>query len=407
LGRGVAGFHDTSLRNAYFAFKQVQTSDGKSDKDVVGLHQPPLCPECGSARVWKDGLRYNGNAVIQRCLCRSCGLRFSLSQNNKKENRQTSGCRVCDAETEGSRNLATVEKETPESREDSPTLEYAWKLKKRGLSDVTIEARTYRLRVLVRKGANLYSPDSVETVLATESWTQANKLFFVMAYRSFCKTMDVPWIPVKVRYAPKQPFIPLESEIDQLIAGCGKKTATFLQTLKETGARCGEVAKLKWTDINEQNNTIAINDPEKNSNSRTLKVSSKLIAMLNAMPKNNKFIFSTQVRSISIVFARQRNKLSRTLQNPRIHQIHFHTFRHWKATMEYHRTRDILHVKHLLGHKKLENTEIYTHLIDFQNDEYHVKHAKNLEEESKLLESGFEFVRYSMEDKVAIYRKRK
>jgi hypothetical protein len=75
--------------------------------------------------------------------------------------------------------------------------------------------------------------------------------------------------------------------------------------------------------------------------------------------------------------------------------------------MEYHRTRDILHVKHLLGHKKLENTEIYTHLIDFQNDEYHVKHAKNLEEESKLLESGFEFVRYSMEDKVAIYRKRK
>ena len=228
-----------------------------------------------------------------------------------------------------------------------------------------------------------------------------------MAYKSFCQTMNISWIPVKIKRGSKQPWIPLESEIDQLIAGCGKRTATFLQTLKETGARSGEIAKLKWTDVNEKNSTIAINDPEKNSNSRTLKISSKLIAMLNALPKTGLYVFNIHVTSIRSVFMRQRNKLARTLQNPRIHQIHFHTLRHWKATMEYHRTRDILHVKHLLGHKRLENTEVYTHLIDFESDEYHVSHAKNLEEESKLLETGFEFVRYSQEDKVAIYRKRK
>ena len=63
--------------------------------------------------------------------------------------------------------------------------------------------------------------------------------------------------------------------------------------------------------------------------------------------------------------------------------------------MEYHGTKDILHVKRLLGHKKLENTEIYTHLINFESDEWHVAHAKNLEEETKLIESGFDYVRYS------------
>jgi len=61
----------------------------------------------------------------------------------------------------------------------------------------------------------------------------------------------------------------------------------------------------------------------------------------------------------------------------------------------------------LLGHRKLENTEIYTHLISFESDEWHVAYAKNLKEEEKLIEAGFEYVRYSKKDDVAIYRKRK
>ena len=102
-----------------------------------------------------------------------------------------------------------------------------------------------------------------------------------------------------------------------------------------------------------------------------------------------------------------RNLLAKKLQNPRLRQIHFHTLRHWKATMEYHKTKNIFHVKRLLGHKKLENTEIYTHLIDFESDEWHMATAQSLDEEKKLIEAGFEYVRYSDKDEVAIYRKRK
>jgi hypothetical protein len=50
---------------------------------------------------------------------------------------------------------------------------------------------------------------------------------------------------------------------------------------------------------------------------------------------------------------------------------------------------------------------VYTHLINFESDEWHVAHARNLEEENELIEAGFEYVRYSEKDEVAIYRKPK
>jgi hypothetical protein len=55
----------------------------------------------------------------------------------------------------------------------------------------------------------------------------------------------------------------------------------------------------------------------------------------------------------------------------------------------------------------LENTDFYTRLIDFENDQCHVVHARNLEEENRLIEAGFEYVSCSEKDEVAIYRNRK
>jgi len=52
-----------------------------------------------------------------------------------------------------------------------------------------------------------------------------------------------------------------------------------------------------------------------------------------------------------------------------------------------------LYVKELLGHKELINTLIYTHLVDFSGeDSYSVKVALTIEEFTKLLEQGFEYV---------------
>ena len=205
------------------------------------------------------------------------------------------------------------------------------------------------------------------------------------------------------------PFVPSEQEIDALIAACGKKTSTFLQLLKETGARPGEAFALKWTDIDFEGRIVTINDPEKNSYPRTIKVSGKPLAMINQLPKRNCYIFRANPNSIFRKFARnfykKRLTLASKLQNPRIRRISFKTFRHWKATMEYHRTKDILHVKELLGHVNIQNTLVYTHLVHFENDNFICKTASSLEEATSLIESGFDYV--TEMDDFKIFRKPK
>lgn len=60
---------------------------------------------------------------------------------------------------------------------------------------------------------------------------------------------------------------------------------------------------------------------------------------------------------------------------------------------------------HILGYENIKNTLVYTHLIDFEGDEYHSAVAKSVEEARKLLETGFEYV--CQKDDLMLFRKRK
>jgi integrase len=185
----------------------------------------------------------------------------------------------------------------------------------------------------------------------------------------------------------------LESELDALISAAGKVTSAFLMVAKETGARSGEIAKLRWIDLDTEKNTLSINNPEKNSTSRTLKLSAKTVAMINALPKKYKpYIFNPDPAAHRRVFYNLRRIAAKKLQNPRLKRIHLHSFRHWKGTVEYAKTKDLLWVAHVLGHKSIKNTMIYTHLCDFKSEEHYSATAKTVDEARKLIESGFQYV---------------
>jgi len=377
------------------------------------------CPECQSSKVWKDGLRYVQGNPIQRYICRDCGFRFSDPEfsrkiTNSSYNKQISR-QICVTLAEGAKNLVAVEKTEKKTAGEKiiktdaeikgKLIEYLWYLKKQGYRKSTIEAKVQRLERLFKLGANLFDPESVKETIANDQWRDSYKAALTSAYQSFTEMVGIDWKPPRYKPVQKLPFVPHEREIDALIAGTGRKVATTLQLLKETGMRIGEAWNLEWTDVDKENHTITCT-PEKHGTPRQFKVSSKLIGMLNALPKIDPKVFgNTNLIGHRYNFTKQRSRIAKKLQNPRIKKISFHTLRHWKATMEYHKTKDILHVMQMLGHRQLSSTMVYTHLVKFENNDFHVKTAKTLKEACELAKAGFTF--FTKIDGIQIFRRPK
>ena len=282
---------------------------------------------------------------------------------------------------------------------------HAWHLKKEGYRESTIRSRVSALKGLARV-ATLKDPESVKEAIAKLSVSEGRKELLVYAYAIFSKQQGIVFGSYpRYRRVEKLPFVPLEVELDQLIAGLGKRYAVFLQSLKETGARPGEIWSLKWCDIDLEKQAVNLT-PEKNSLPRQMKVSSKLLAMLLSLPRKNVLVFGGgDLNDFSRWFSYKRKLIAEKLNNPRIIEISFKTFRHWFASRLYFRTRDVLAVQHALGHRNLKNTLVYTHLVDFKDDDFNCRTARTLLEAKELIESGFEYV--TEIDGVKLFRKRK
>jgi len=312
-------------------------------------------------------------------------------------------------------NLAEVEplKEGPagattsqnEANLKGKIIEHAFWMKKEGYAENTISRRIRLLTTLVKRGADLFDPESVKATIAEQqNWSPKTKEIAVETYSCLLQMLGGTWQKPHYKSPRRLPFIPTEQEINELIAGCNKKTATFLQLLKETGARCGEAWMLKWTDFNFESKTVNIT-PEKGSEPRMLKISDKLSAMLYSLPRDSQETFKGVFKHFVRGFRSQRSRVAFKLKNDRINKITFHTFRHWKATTEYAKTKDILHVMKMLGHRNIQSTLLYTQLVNFETDDYHSATAKSVEEAQKLVEAGFEYV--CDFDETRLFRKRK
>jgi integrase len=367
---------------------------------IRGESERVLCPRCQSVKVWKDGLRKNGGFEAQRYFCRECGHRFSDSLHSlgfSVPSEIEVSCQVCDGE---SKNLIVVPENgtTGEiSEKKSLLFQFTWYMKKQAFAESTIQTRVRQIDVLIKRGANINDPESVKEAIASQSWVNKRKQNVVDTYSCFLKMLGKSWVPPKYKQVHKIPFIPTESEIDTLIEESGPKTSAFLLVLKDTAARAGEVQQVKWSDVDFEAGTIRIT-PEKGSYPRMIKVSNKLINKLAALKKRKNItdsdrIFGKLQRSIRRVFMVKRKKLAYLYDNPRLLQIHFHTFRHWKATSLYHQTKDIVYVQRFLGHRSIMNTMMYIHIEQAyyrdETDQNITKVAKTIEEAIPLIEQGF------------------
>ncbi len=143
---------------------------------------------------------------------------------------------------------------------------------------------------------------------------------------------------------------------------------------------------------------------------RIVKMKSQTLAMLKEYIGSNNFKEDDKLfppsEKISNTFCRLRYELAKKLQNPKLKRIRLYDFRHYYATTLYYETKDLLLTKEMLGHRNINNTLIYTHLIKMDTeDKYYTATAKTVEEAQKLIEQGFEYV--TTFDNIMIFRKRK
>jgi integrase len=276
------------------------------------------------------------------------------------------------------------------------------------LAPTTVESKLRIIRRLQRR-VNLWDTESFERYLLNAKMTNGLKESVGYAYQDWCKFNGFDYCPKRFKREEKLPHIPKESEIDQLISGCGGRLSCFLQLLKESACRPIEAWRLTSEDFDLKQKLCYINKPAKGSNPRILKMSDKLTAMVTRIVNEthpDSRLWKAELVNLRRSYQRRRKTLSQRLNDPNLNRISLRTFRHWKATIEYSKTKDILYVKRLLGHKRIENTLVYTHLIDFgEEDSFSVKIASTIEEFTTLLESGFEYV--SDYEGKKILRKRK
>lgn len=287
--------------------------------------------------------------------------------------------------------------------------QFSWYMQRKEYSKHTIKTRTFHLNKLVDLKADLDEPESVETVLALSGWSKSYKKCYVNTYQAYCKWRKIFWDAPRIHVPTKIQKLPTEENVKILIAGLGKKTGTILHVCFETGCRIGEACKLTWEDIDWNNQKININAPEKRGNARSINVSIELLSKLKRLQKREDgYIFNPKAPSHTTAFTNSRKKLAKKLDKPELNNIHFHTMRHLRATIElYKKGKHHRDVQQMLGHRSSQSTDRYTHYRPQAPTQWEVKRATTKEEENQLLCENWTFIRYDSIHGEAVYRRAK
>ena len=222
--------------------------------------------------------------------------------------------------------------------------------------------------------ADLHNADDVLMHIARKKVKDSFKANLVDFYRHYADFYKICLVKVCYRRDHKVPRVPSEEKIDMLIAHASSKYALIYSIIKECGLRPVEVASLTLNDIDLEKGVLSVNSA-KHGSPRALKLREKTQAMLNRYVKSRNFGLDDRLFPsggiICNTYGRLRTSLSRKLNDYELHKIRLYDLRHFYATLLYHRTKDILLVKEKLGHRNINNTLIYTHLLDFgEKDEF-------------------------------------
>jgi integrase len=280
--------------------------------------------------------------------------------------------------------------------ETSQTLEVALYLKKKSLAEDTIEGYVKRLR-FIAKNTDITNPETVKEFILSQTTSSAHKEALANAYDHYIQYYGLNWEKPFFHREERLPNVPTTVQVNTIISAFKKKYATIFSILRDTGLRPCELHRLTLKLINLENGTITP-QTAKNGAPRILTLPAPTLAMLKEYitklnPKMNVRFFPT-TRRMCHIWVHGRNQVAEKLKQSNLTKYRLYDLRHYYATMLYAKTKDILLVKQQLGHKRIEHTLIYTHLINFKTEEYISRTVQlgtptTLKEICELAEAGF------------------
>ena len=233
------------------------------------------------------------------------------------------------------------------------------------------ELKQRKLTEVDKKLGRVLAPKTVQHILAT-----ARHIFNHAIKNELIKNLTNPIGSGRVRMPKvenqKIGFFTKEKakELLELLQQRENKRLYELTTLLLfTGARFSEVARLTWSDINFNTNLIYFAS-SKDGNARYIKMSNRVLEVVNTLYKNkiNNLVIPTingnKYEKMPKDWQIEVDKLIPGNDDANKDRLTTHSLRHTHASWLAQRGVDILHIKEQLGHKKIETTMRYSHLID-------------------------------------------
>ena len=233
------------------------------------------------------------------------------------------------------------------------------------------ELKQKKLTEVDKKTGRVLAPKTVQHILAT-----ARHIFNHAIKNELIKNLTNPIGSGRVRMPKvenqKIGFFTKEKakELLELLQQRENKRLYELTTLLLfTGARFSEVARLTWSDIN-FNTSLIFFASSKDGNARYIKMSNRVLEVVNTLYKNkiNNLVIPTingnKYEKMPKEWQIEVDKLIPGNDDANKDRLTTHSLRHTHASWLAQSGVDILHIKEQLGHKKIETTMRYSHLID-------------------------------------------
>ena len=231
------------------------------------------------------------------------------------------------------------------------------------------------------------------------------------AYQHYCLANKITWVQPRIKCQSAPIIVPTEERIDKIISRCTLKYITTFQISKH-GLRPDEVSKIVLRDVDLQRGLLSVRTSKLGAE-RTIKLKEyanenlRTYIQRNNITRLDKPLFS-KPSILRDQWNTYRKRAYLNFRDQELLKIRLYDLRHWFATTEYLKCRDIFHVKYLMGHRDIKSTLIYMHIaqgLGNYSEDYSCKIAKSIDEAVKLVEQGFEFV--TEMDGVKLFRKRK